>query len=220
MKNTENRVGIYDSVFNPIVFDHIPKNAKVLDVGCWTGNLGEVLIAAGSRIVDGIDFNKDALELAATKGYRKLYRIDLNCSNVVDEWPKDKYDCIVFADVLEHTVNPQKTLNKLSMNLADTGKILISVPNIAFIQQRFLHLLGVFDYSSRGGIMDHTHLHFFTKKSLIKLAENSGLFIKKIEGYSLVKNKYFFLRWLAKILPSLFAIQFICVLTHGSREST
>ncbi len=217
MQNKQSSIGNYDDVFNPIVFDQIGSNSICLDVGCWTGNLGDKLINQKACTVDGIDYRSDVLIEAKKAGYRNLYQINLNN----DDYKIDintKYDFIICADVLEHLINPQGVLQKLDDLLTTDGKIVISIPNIAFIQQRIVHLLGKFDYNPNGGIMDATHLRFFTKKSLLKMCHDAGYQIQKIEGYSLVKNRYFFLRLLAKLLPTLFAIQFIVILKRGSQR--
>lgn len=201
------KIGIYDNCFNPFVFDEIPENSKCLDVGCWNGNLGCNLINKKKCIVDGIDVNTECLDVAKNRGYRNVYNFDFNKDYTINI--NEKYDCIIFADVLEHLTNPNDVLNNIGCLLRENGEIIISIPNIAFILQRVLLLFGRFDYNKFGGIMDYTHLRFFTKKSIISTVEESGFQIEKFYGYALVKNKFFYLRFLAKIFPKLFALQFI-----------
>ena len=111
--------------------------------------------------------------------------------------------------MLEHLINPLEVLKKTKRYLKQNGLIIISIPNIAFIQQRFFLLFGKFDYNPNGGIMDETHLRFFTRRSIEKLCKDAGYTIVKFYSYNLVKNRFFFLRPLAKIWPSLFALQFL-----------
>jgi SAM-dependent methyltransferase len=85
-----------------------------------------------------------------------------------------RYDAIIFGDVLEHLRNPRAVLEKLSGLLKPGGQILISVPNVANIWVRLNLLFGRFDYS-RVGILDETHLRFFTLKTAKQLAVDSGL---------------------------------------------
>jgi len=85
-----------------------------------------------------------------------------------------RYDAVIFGDVLEHMRNPQAVLQKLSALLKPGGKILISLPNVANIWVRINLLLGRFNYS-RVGILDETHLRFFTLKTAKQLAVDSGL---------------------------------------------
>ena len=75
------------------------------------------------------------------------------------------YHCIFFVDVLEHLREPGAILAVYAQFLKPDGAIIISAPNVAFALQRWLLLLGKFDYNSAGGIMDTFHLRFFTGKS-------------------------------------------------------
>src|SRR5439155_20250782 len=75
------------------------------------------------------------------------------------------FDAIVYADVLEHLADPLRVLSELDRNLAPDGFVIVSVPNIAHLYIRLLLLFGRFDYIDRG-ILDRTHLLFFTARSL------------------------------------------------------
>jgi len=207
MENKDCKIGLYDDCFNEIVFRSVKGNSTCLDVGCWTGNLGKALIEKKGCEIDGIDCKQEALEKAKSRGYRETYLIDLN-SDKLDFDSENKYDFIICADVLEHLIDPGAVLKKIQKLLGAEGQILISVPNIAFIQQRLEIFAGKFNYSPRGGIMDENHLRFFTMQSIQKLCRESGCHVIECRGYSQVKRKFFFLRPLAKIWPSLFAIQF------------
>jgi 2-polyprenyl-3-methyl-5-hydroxy-6-metoxy-1,4-benzoquinol methylase len=205
------KIGIYDSCINEYVFDEVPEGSRCLDVGCWTGNLGRKLIKSKKCSVDGVDFMPTVLAKARQNGYGKTFCMNLNSNPNEINKIKNKYDCIICADVLEHLINPELVLSLLKKKLAKQGVLIISVPNIAFLKQRLEILSGKFDYNPNGGIMDETHLRFFTSKSLRALCEHSGFEIESFYGYSLVKNKFFFLRYLAKWWPKSFAIQFLAV---------
>lgn len=207
MENKNYNLGIYDNCFNPVIFDRISQNATCLDVGCWTGNLGKALIENKRCTVDGIDFRQDVLNVAKENGYRETFLINFN--NDLPYQIKERYDCIIFADILEHLVNPEKVLRFFRKNLTEDGFFLVSVPNIAFLKQRIDLFLGKFNYNPSGGIMDKTHLRFFTKESIKKLCLKNGFEIVEFQGYSLTRKSLFFLGYLAKIFPSLFSIQFI-----------
>jgi O-antigen biosynthesis protein len=208
MENKQSKIGLYDDCFNETVFESVKKNSTCLDVGCWTGNLGKALIEKKNCTVDGIDINKLALEKARGRGYRNTFLVDLNNEHIAIDLQK-KYDFIICADILEHLINPEKVLIQSRDYLKEDGQIIISVPNIAFVQQRFFLLFGKFDYSLKGGIMDENHLRFFTLKSICKLCLKSGYKIVESHGYSQVKRKYFFLKILSKIFPGMFAIQLL-----------
>jgi len=204
-------VGIYDGIFSDYVFSECPRNSTCLDVGCWDGTLGNLLISRKACVVDGIDINKKALRMAALRKYRKTYQIDLN-NMKISKYLSGQYDCIICADVLEHLINPIDILVQLRRFLKINGMIIISVPNIAFIQQRVNLLLGKFDYNPQGGLMDATHLRFFTKKTIKDLSIKAGYSIGKIYGYNQVRPRYSFLKPLGKLLPTVFALQFLLIL--------
>lgn len=208
------RVGIYDQNINHFVYDVIPKNKVCLDIGCWTGNLGEMLIKQKECIVDGIDENQKVLRAAKKKGYRRVFEINLNFTYKIkrEMLNNNKYDVIIFADVLEHLINPKMVLEGIGRFLKRDGIIIVSVPNVAFILQRCLLVVGRFNYDPDGGIMDSTHLRFFTKKTVERLAIESGYRIMTSKGYNLVRERFFFLRPLGAIFPNIFALQFLLTL--------
>jgi len=216
MENSKSKIGIYDECYNPVVFNNVRRCSRCLDVGCWTGNTGKALMEKKRCDVDGIDFKAEALEEARKKGYKKTYLVNLNDENFSLNI-EDKYDYIICADVLEHLREPDKILRKLRKFLNENGQILISVPNIAFLQFRLELLAGRFDYNPKGGVMDATHLRFFTMKSIKEMCKKSGYKIINCYGYSEVKNRYFFLRPLSKIFPTLFAVQIFLKITHDKR---
>lgn len=206
MIETKLKPSDYRTSFNEFVFNLVPQKSKVLDVGCWNGNLGAGLIEEKGCTVDGIDNDADVLSEAKTRGYRNVYKIDLN-SSTIDFSDVDRYDCIVFADVLEHLINPLEVLKDLSDHLHRNGKIIISLPNVAFALNRFNLLLGKWDYT-KYGTLDKTHLRFFTLKTAAKLIEESGLELKSINGYGqfgILKK----LNFLNNFLPSLFGYQIL-----------
>jgi 2-polyprenyl-3-methyl-5-hydroxy-6-metoxy-1,4-benzoquinol methylase len=184
------------------------KNPRILDVGCWVGALGEQIKSHKVCEIDGIDINKQAL--AKTQCYRNLYCIDLN--NPDFSSLNQKYDFIVFGDVLEHTINPDIVINMLKSKLAENGFMAISLPNIGFLWYRLLHLFGYWDYKETG-VMDKTHLRFFTLNSMQKFLQTNQLRIIRIDPYIGIKNRHFIirntLRFLAEIWPGLFALQVV-----------
>lgn len=205
----------YDSVINDFIYRQIPKSKTCLDIGCWTGNLGKKLIQEKNCLVDGLDQDKGVLAIAKKVGFRHTYLFDLNFSGL-DKLKEitQKYDVIICADVLEHLASPQKLLLSIKKNLKNNGAIYISVPNIAFVLYRLKLLLGQFDYNPKGGVMDETHLRFFTVNSIKNLCLNAGYKIEILQGYNLVKKKYRFLDLLSKISPEMFSLQFYLKLTQ------
>jgi len=191
--------------FNPFVFAEIPSKTRVLDIGCATGLLGRRLREEKGCVVVGIEADATMAE-EARKNTDEIILADLE-----KQIPPSlgAFDVIVCADVLEHLKDPMAVLESLKPHLSDKGFFLISVPNIAFIQTRLDLLFGSFDYNPKGGIMDATHLRFFTMKTLVALLQETDLGIDFVRGYNLVKKRYFFLEPLGRWLPTVFAIQFL-----------
>ncbi len=136
---------------------------KILDVGTASGYLGKILRGKGHSVV-GIENDAAAAEKA--RGYYDSFQLaDLESY----EFPyRREFDYILFADVLEHLRDPAAVLRKCLPALKESGKIIISVPNVANLVVRLSLLLGRFDYMDRG-ILDRTHLRFFTLRSLHKM---------------------------------------------------
>jgi SAM-dependent methyltransferase len=140
----------------------------------------------------------------------------------------DTFDVIVFADVLEHFVEPLEVLTMAKRRLKPGGRIVISIPNVAHLTVRLQLLLGSFNYTDRG-ILDRTHLHFYTKRSLREMISQADLEIvhlgatpAPIEEVLPVLRKVKPLRGIlefnaltARMWKSLLAYQYIAV-TKGS----
>lgn len=183
---------------------------EVLDVGCWNGTLGRVLIRDANAIVDGIERDAKQAQHARENGYRRVEVADLNRG--VPDADGRAYDFLLFGDVLEHTIQPERVLAALVPRLKPGGRALLSLPNIAFAANRLTHLLGRWDYQDYG-ILDRTHLRFFTRRTMVQLAEDAGLRVVRIDGYvGLHKYPWFVrepLRRLGRVWPTLFAIQIV-----------
>lgn len=200
--------GDYSNSYNLTVFNNIAENSVCLDVGCWVGNLGSLLIDKKNCTVDGIDFKQEVLDEALAKGYKNVFKVNFNNENYsLDKIPNNYYDYIIFADVLEHLIDPSLVIEVLKAKLKPSGKILISLPNVAFLLNRVLLALGKWEYKEFG-TLDKTHLRFFTISSGSKFVTNAGYKIIKVEPY----NQFGILRYikpLDSIFPSLLCYQFL-----------
>lgn len=177
----------------------IGKSKTVLDVGCNEGYLGRA--ADMSNQFFGIDFAKPAVA-QAKKSYEGAYVYDLNRLTPL-VWKRQKYDVIVFADVLEHLIDPVSTLRFFTKNyLKQNGRIIISLPNIANWQIRLQLLTGSFTYTQTG-ILDRTHLHFYTYISSQQLLAAAGLHCTKVQfGSTLFGPLIAVLPWLKGLLAT------------------
>lgn len=151
----------------------ITEHSCVLDVGCGEGKLAK-LIKEKSCVVYGIDIDRAAIQYALEKGrYQDIFCFDVEkpCDNILEyeRFKKKalKFDYIVIADILEHTINPTKVLQEISDCLKDDGKILVSVPNVNNADIILNLLRGRFNYM-QAGILDNTHTKYFTKSSFVE----------------------------------------------------
>jgi len=143
--------------------------AEVLEVGTATGFLTSEMVKRGC-VVTGIEHDAEMAEVARPH-CREMFTSDIEA---MDLSGLGAYDAIIFGDVLEHLRDPRAVLQKVSAHLKPNGKVLISLPNVANLWVRLNLLFGKFNYS-RVGILDESHLRFFTLKTSKQLAVDSGL---------------------------------------------
>jgi 2-polyprenyl-3-methyl-5-hydroxy-6-metoxy-1,4-benzoquinol methylase len=151
------------------MLEDLPKGSRVLDIGAGTGIIARLCKSRG-YIFFGIEPNAGWLG-SARDLYSEVFEGGLE--QVPDEFIKN-YDAIICGDVIEHLVNPEIQLSRLVQAQSDHCIFIISVPNVANIWMRLNLLLGHFDYTEKG-ILDKTHLHFYTKKTFIKTLNQIGL---------------------------------------------
>ncbi|MCL4533525.1 MAG: methyltransferase domain-containing protein [Deltaproteobacteria bacterium] len=164
------------------VVNAVTENSAVLDVGCAYGYIGEWLKKNKNCSMYGLDVDFEALNYVKKTGYYKdLFNIDLNLDFTSFSAPStskkdterfnslsgDTFDFIICADVLEHLKDPTGALEILASKLKFSGQFVISVPNIAHLDIILNLLDGKFNYSDFG-LLDNTHLRFFTKRSFIE----------------------------------------------------
>lgn len=192
------------------LLDRVPAGGTVLDVGCWSGFVGRYLRETRQATVDGIEPNPDMASLAAQQ-YRNVAASSVEAAFAEPSPEPAGYDAILFLDVLEHLVDPADVLRTAKDRLAPDGRVLISMPNAAHWTMRKELLLGRWDYRD-SGLMDRTHLRFFTQKTVRALVTDAGLEIVR-ESYSVdqpplvrlsEKRLELLERW-----PGLFAVQLL-----------
>jgi 2-polyprenyl-3-methyl-5-hydroxy-6-metoxy-1,4-benzoquinol methylase len=167
------------SASHRIVLDEVPDGARVLDVGCATGYLAAELSRRGCT-VDGIEVDRVAADQARAH-CREVIVGDLEVAATHAEVQRMLADAppeiIICADVLEHLRDPWAVLAWLRTLLAPGGHAVISVPNIAHWTGRRALLRGRFDYADHG-LLDRTHLRFFTRASAAELARRAGFAVR------------------------------------------
>lgn len=151
---------------------------RVLDIGCGPGVLAEVTRRDKTCSFDGID--RDPAALAHARGlYDNVAEADLEIDDLAAIAPRRDYDAIVLADVLEHLAWPGRLLRQVPNLLKPTGRVLISLPNIAYVGLIAELIAGRFSYRSCG-LLDHTHLRHFTQASLNAFLAANGFAARQI----------------------------------------
>jgi O-antigen biosynthesis protein len=160
------------------VIEAIPEGcAVVLDVGCGKGTLGRWLKEQpGVTTVYGAEL----FPAAGEEARRWLDDVVVgNIEHVVLPFPEGTVDCIICADVLEHTADPWAVVAKLKKLLKPDGCIVASIPNVGFHRNIRKMLRGQWTYAQEG-LLDKTHLRFFTLETITELFASNGLTIERV----------------------------------------
>jgi 2-polyprenyl-3-methyl-5-hydroxy-6-metoxy-1,4-benzoquinol methylase len=209
------------STAHRLVLGEVPDGARVLDVGCATGYLAAELSHRGCT-VDGIEFDPVAAQQARAHCHEVVVG-DLEVPSTQAEVQRmlngARPDVIICADVLAHLRDPWTVLAWLRTLLAPGGHAVISVPNIAHWTARRALLRGRFDYTDHG-LLDRTHLRFFTRASAAELARRAGFAVRaerpagaplplesRVPALGAVRDRC------VRRYPGAFALQFVLVLS-------
>jgi 2-polyprenyl-3-methyl-5-hydroxy-6-metoxy-1,4-benzoquinol methylase len=191
-----------------LLLERIGRGSEVLDIGCWAGGNGRFLASRGVT-VDGVEPEEEMAALA-----RETYR-EVIGDTVEGALPLlvrkrgAAYDAVLFLDVLEHLVDPWRILREASALLRPGGRAYVSLPNVAHWSLRKELLLGRWDYRDNG-LLDRTHLRFFTVATARHLMEGTGWRIcwqaADVDRLPLLRLPE---RWLARLgrWPGLFGVQ-------------
>ncbi len=194
-----------------------PRGGTLLDLGAAGGELGA---AVREHFDATIGFEYDADRIGQLRGrFDQVVIADLE---KVTRLPTD-IRAIVLADVIEHLRNSTTLLRLVRESLASDGVLFLSVPNIANITVRLGLLLGIFEYRDRG-ILDFTHIRFFTMRTIRREIENAGFRIVAVRGSSvpirliigwmpdpILRMGERVLTWITRVWRGLFAYQVILV---------
>src|SRR5438445_2717310 len=161
----------------PEILELVPANAaRVLDVGCGSGRLGEQIKRRQGATVYGIEIMRDAAARAAAR-LDRVWNAPVEAA--LAEIPEESFDCIIAADVLEHLVDPWAVLAQLRARLVPGGVLVASIPNVGHWEVVRDLLEGRWQYTS-DGLLDRTHLRFFTRRSIPELFWTAGLRIREL----------------------------------------
>lgn len=193
----------------------------VLEVGCATGYVTRILKESNNCTVDAIEVDRMAAEKAIPY-CRKLILGSVDDPGLISQC-NPPYDVILFGDVLEHLPNPMEVLQRFRYLLNEGGQVLISLPNVAFWKVRLRLLFGRFDYEEEG-ILDKTHLRFFTYRNATDFVKKAGYSVKKqvpavvfllpyeknIARLPFIGTIYFWFKTpIVKLFPNLFCFNFV-----------
>jgi 2-polyprenyl-3-methyl-5-hydroxy-6-metoxy-1,4-benzoquinol methylase len=142
---------------------------RVLDVGCGWGTLAEALKARGYECW-GIETHPQAVAKASQRLDRVIAADLTQLRDIVQQLTPEAFDYLVFSDVLEHLYDPFTIFEQYLFFLKPKGKVFLSVPNIAVWEVRLKLLFGSFNYRDTG-VLDRTHIRFFTFRTARKLVE-------------------------------------------------
>ena len=159
--------------------DRLPRDpsAQILEVGCGTGATGALALSEGrcGRYV-GIEL----FETAAAQAREELSEVVTgNVETLSFDWQPATFDAVIFSEVLEHLVEPGEVLKKLARFVRPGGLLLASSPNISHWRVIRELLMGRFLLTDQG-VLDRTHLRWFTPESYAELAERAGFEVEEI----------------------------------------
>jgi 2-polyprenyl-3-methyl-5-hydroxy-6-metoxy-1,4-benzoquinol methylase len=196
----------------------------ILDIGCGEGFFAERIARAGNRVV-GIDILPEAKQAASLLTYIQA-DLDQGLEPVIEALRGRSFDKVLLQDVLEHLRHPETLLQDCAGVLKPNGQLLVSVPNIANITVRLSLLFGRFQYAERG-ILDKTHVRFFTRRTAKLLLQDNGYEIQKslvtimpvelvlgiAADHPLMRALAQILNFFTRLLPGLLGYQCVYVAT-------
>jgi 2-polyprenyl-3-methyl-5-hydroxy-6-metoxy-1,4-benzoquinol methylase len=162
------------------VVRRVGRDRRVLELGCATGYMSKALRAQGCEVV-GVEMEPEAAARAAEFCARVIVA-DIESAAFEDAVRGQRFDVIVAADVLEHLKSPATALRAAKEHLVPGGCVVASVPNVAHGSVRLALLQGRFPYAERG-LLDRTHLRFFTYDSLLDCLRDEGFVVTDLERY-------------------------------------
>lgn len=162
-----------------IIVDLVGEGMSVLDVGCASGYLGAGLIARGCE-VSGVELDPEDARKARDV-LREVKVANLNDAALDDLFEPASFDRVVFGDVLEHLLDPARALRSAVRLLRPGGAVVLSVPNVAHGSVRLALLQGRWQYTDTG-LLDRTHVSFFTYESLMATLHAEGLVVTDLRA--------------------------------------
>ena len=151
---------------------HVGSGLKILDVGCGYGHNGAEIMKKNNAVF-GVDISPMAVEKAKKRLTFAAVADFSRPETLPEEIRREKFDMVIFSDILEHVYDPLLLVRNAVPLMKENATLLVSVPNIANWLTRLRLLLGSWEYTV-SGMMDRTHIRFFTLKSIKRLIAEAG----------------------------------------------
>lgn len=201
----------YYAQSRPEIARFIPSNIKaILDIGCGHGAFLILVKEKTGAETWGIEVVQEIAE-EAKKNIDHV--VAGKIEEVINSIPDQYFDCITFNDVLEHLIEPKEVLKMIRHKLSEEGIIVASIPNVRyFFNLRDLLIYKDWQYAD-SGILDATHLRFFTQKSMKRMFEEAGFEIIKQVGINrIISWKFRLFHWFTLgIFNDTKYLQFLCI---------
>lgn len=178
---------VYDTIFQKYglsptqqeILKVVGQNKTILEIGASTGYMTRAFLENGCT-VDVVEENIEAVSKIPQKA-RHIFGKSIEDKKVYRLLGRD-YEFIVMADVLEHLVKPEEALKNLTKIATSSTKLLVSLPNVAcWAMRKQLFFKGDFEYQDNG-LLDKTHLHFYTVNTLTKVLTDNGWKVERVVG--------------------------------------
>ncbi len=207
----KNKSKKYYANSRPEMQELLPKNVRtLLDVGCGNGAMASKLKEKYNLEVWGVEFMEKEVQIARNK---LDHVINATIEKGIEELPENYFDVIYFNDVLEHLTNPNEILEMIKSKLSSNGKIVSSIPNVRY-HKVFQQYIFKKDWRyEEAGVMDFTHLRFFTSKSIKKMYSEAGYEIISHKGINKTKSlmPYLYNLFLLFTARDMFYVQYATI---------
>ena len=193
------------------MIDFLPKTAKtVLDIGCGEGGFAAYIKDKFKIEAWGVEMTPEPAAIAESRLDKVLIG---ECETRIKDLPDNHFDAIYFNDVLEHLVDPYKVLEAIKPKLTINGVIISSIPNVRYFRVLKMLVMNKDWEYQKDGVMDKTHLRFFTSKSIQKMYKDLGFKIQSHKGINKTKSikPYLYSFPLFFTASDMFYIQFATV---------
>ncbi|MRX70386.1 Ubiquinone/menaquinone biosynthesis C-methylase UbiE [Flavobacterium resistens] len=184
--NYNNKSSQYFSNVRVEMLKYLPKDSsRILEVGCGRGCFGASLKKENNREVWGLELMPEE----GKEAKKVLDRVLIGkCEDLLNDLPDNYFDAIYFNDVLEHLFDPYSLLKEIKRKLTDKGVVISSIPNIRY-HNEFRSFLFKKDWKyEQKGVLDFTHMRFFTGKSIQKMYKDAGYVVNTHEGINKTKS--------------------------------